>query len=254
MESYEGRPLYDPRVFDILFDTDRFPGGAIRDDDTLADIGTGQGRLLTSLFNADAFKQSNVSFPKIYAVDPSVIMLTALEAKFRARNIDILEGRFQSLPLPDNSVDVVTCGASIRWGCLTAEDTKHTKNELHRVLKPEGRLIILSDVFSQEVGATRRIHDLQTIYNDRFMEKIGMGDALERIYPQEDFGAPVYYSYSPTPDQVRDEFKSHVYIDTLSDDEKAQVFDDLDAIMAEHVDAQGKLHLQRACMVIGGYF
>jgi ubiquinone/menaquinone biosynthesis C-methylase UbiE len=119
----------------------RYAARQIADDAAVLDMGAGNGRVLSGLFLTAP--HLNTQF---YAVDPSADMLASLKHKFDGlRNVDTRQGTFDAIPLPDHSIDTVICGASIHWGTTTPNQTRKTRSELSRILKPQGKLIVLSD-------------------------------------------------------------------------------------------------------------
>jgi demethylmenaquinone methyltransferase/2-methoxy-6-polyprenyl-1,4-benzoquinol methylase len=72
-----------------------------------------------------------------------------------AQKVSYFEGDAQNLPLADASVDVV----SIAWGIRNVADPAQAMREFARVLKPQGRLVILE--FSQpSIPPVRWFNDL----------------------------------------------------------------------------------------------
>ena len=66
-------------------------------------------------------------------------MLPIANRKSQIANCKFVSGDAQSLPLPDQSADVV----SIAFGIRNVQDPAKAIREFHRVLRPGGRLIIL---------------------------------------------------------------------------------------------------------------
>lgn len=80
---------------------------------------------------------------KIYAVDPSSQMLLRARAKPWPRSVrakvQFVESGAESLPLPDGAVDAVM----ISFGIRNFADRISALREIHRVLRPNGHLVIL---------------------------------------------------------------------------------------------------------------
>ncbi len=103
-DAYElGRPLY--------------PSGSIRSIATnfrqgsvLLDMGAGNGRTLRSIFNVTAPDH----FSHIHAVEPSFDMRGLMENSFgHIGHLNVHNGTFDNIPLTDQSVENIVCGASI---------------------------------------------------------------------------------------------------------------------------------------------
>lgn len=77
---------------------------------------------------------------RVVGIDPSIKMLAIGLAKTRKfTNIDLLQGRNEHLPFPDNTFDAVT----IAFGIRNTRDLRLSLQEILRVLKPGGKLYIL---------------------------------------------------------------------------------------------------------------
>ncbi len=96
----------------------------------LLDVATGTGLVVKAAL------ELGLPPGDICGVDPSQGML----AQNRARNpVTLLQGRGEKLPFPDASFDFVTMGYALRH----VEDLRLLFSELRRVLRPEGRVLVL---------------------------------------------------------------------------------------------------------------
>ena len=96
----------------------------------LLDVATGTGLMVKAAL------ELGLAPSDICGVDPSQGML----AQNRARNpVTLLQGRGEKLPFPDASFDFVTMGYALRH----VEDLHLLFSELRRVLRPEGRVLLL---------------------------------------------------------------------------------------------------------------
>jgi ubiquinone/menaquinone biosynthesis C-methylase UbiE len=75
---------------------------------------------------------------EVHAIDPSVKMLEYARNNFS--DIQFIEGVASSLPFPDNTFDLVISIEVFRY--LTKADLHLSYSEIHRVLKPGGRMLI----------------------------------------------------------------------------------------------------------------
>ncbi|CAF1135659.1 unnamed protein product [Didymodactylos carnosus] len=73
-------------------------------DKTVLDLGAGTGKF-TSLL-------STIGAEKIIAIEPVESMRDKL---FLIRDIAVMEGTAENIPLDDNSVDIVTCAQAFHW-------------------------------------------------------------------------------------------------------------------------------------------
>lgn len=73
---------------------------------------------------------------KVWALDPSPGMLAELRKKM---DVQTIEAYAESIPLPDEQVDVLTMGYALRH----VGDLAQAFSEYHRVLKPHGRVCLM---------------------------------------------------------------------------------------------------------------
>lgn len=168
-----------------------FAAEAIRDGDTVLDIGCGSG--------TDAILAALLAGPKgkVLGLDMTAAMREKCLANARRAklsNLEVLDGNAEEIPLPDNCVDVITTNGVINL----VPEKEAAIREIHRVLVPGGRLQI-SDIVVRQlpseacrsepelwaeciVGATT-----ETAYRDHFREA-GFGD-IERLAELDYFAA-----------------------------------------------------------------
>lgn len=122
-----------------------FAADAIRKGDTVLDIGSGSG---TDVLIAEGRVGAR---GKIYALD----MTEAMRAKLKRtldqngiRNVEILSGDAESIPLADASVDVVTSNGVLNL----VPDKARAIGEIFRVLRPGGRLQLADIALRQPIG------------------------------------------------------------------------------------------------------
>lgn len=163
----QGRPPYPESIINFLIEEE-----ILRSGDVLADIGTGNGRFLSTLFNASSDAAQGLNLRHIHAVDSSQNMLAEVDKRFiNQQNISTHLGRFQNLPLADNSVDVISCFSSIHWGTATPQDRRKTKKEFNRVLKPGGRIIVSSDYWNIKKPLGAQLRALSQEASSQFSKK-----------------------------------------------------------------------------------
>jgi len=89
---------------------------------------------------------------KVHGLDITPAMIAKARAniaKMGAKNVEIHEGAATNIPLPDASVDVVTSNGVLNL----VPDKEAAFREIHRVLKPGGRLQLADIVTQEDVGA-----------------------------------------------------------------------------------------------------
>lgn len=124
-----------------------FAAGAIHPGDVVLDIGSGSGTdLLIAALAAGPDGRA-------IGLDMTQAMREKAVANARAMgldNVELLDGNAEAIPLPDQSVDVVTSNGVINL----VPDKAAVAREIHRVLRPGGRVqiadIVVRDVPSQE--------------------------------------------------------------------------------------------------------
>ena len=135
--AYErGRPGYPPEaVAELVRVLGVAPGT------TLLDLAAGSGKLTRQLLPAGA---------ELVAVEPSAAMRERLAAA--APGVEVLEGTAEAIPLPDGALDAVTVGQAFHWF-----DGPAAVAELHRVLRPGGRVGLIWNVRDESVPWMARI-------------------------------------------------------------------------------------------------
>jgi SAM-dependent methyltransferase len=122
-----------------------FRADVIRPGDRVLDIGAGSG--------TDTLTAARLVGPqgKVYALDMTPAMLAKLRvnaAQANAANVEVIDGNAEAIPLADASVDVVTSNGVLNL----VPDKPRAFAEIHRVLRPGGRVQIADIVVSQPVS------------------------------------------------------------------------------------------------------
>jgi SAM-dependent methyltransferase len=121
-----------------------FSMGALRPGETVLDIGSGAG--FDSLIAARQVGETG----RVISIDMTPAMLEKAAAGAREAglaNIEFRDGFAESLPLPDQSIDVVISNGVINL----CPDKMVVMQEVNRVLKPGGRIQIADIVVHKEV-------------------------------------------------------------------------------------------------------
>ncbi len=117
--------------------------------ETVLDLGSGGG--IDVLLSARRVGPSG----KVYGLDMTGEMLDLARRNQRtagADNVRFLKGYIEDVPLPDRSVDVIISNCVINL----AADKRRVFEEMHRVLRPGGRIGITDIVADDELGPRER--------------------------------------------------------------------------------------------------
>jgi demethylmenaquinone methyltransferase/2-methoxy-6-polyprenyl-1,4-benzoquinol methylase len=129
----------------------------------VVDVCTGTGDVALAAMGAEP------GAARVIGVDFSAEMLRLGEAKVRARGergrVVLVRGDATSLPLPTASMDAAT----VAFGIRNVEQPERGLAEMHRVLRPNGRLAILE--FS--IPASRLVRALYLPYFRHVLPRIG---------------------------------------------------------------------------------
>lgn len=122
-----------------------FLADVIGPGDTVVDIGSGSG--------VDALIAARKTGPegRVLGIDITPAMIEKARENIEKAGVDhirIIEGRADDIPLDDGSADVVTSNGVINL----VPDKEKAFKEIHRILKPEGRIQIADIVLSKPVS------------------------------------------------------------------------------------------------------
>ena len=163
--------------------------GLLDDGWTVADLGCGTG----------AVTQSLAPFvERVIAVDESNAMLSAAKKRLHGTaNIDIRNGRLESLPIGDGEVDVALLFLVLHY----AADPARVVAEAARVLKSGGRLLVLDMMphdrqdLRQTMGHLWQGFDAKTV--DGWMQAAGLeGFRYNALPPDPEAKGPTLFAAS----------------------------------------------------------
>ena len=124
-----GRPSYPSEAIEYIFKD-------APTDVVTADIGAGTGKL--TLMISEKSRQ-------VYAVEPDDQMRAILLSEADNKdNIIVIDGHAEDTHIPDNSVDIICAAQAFHWF-----DTDLFRQEVNRILKKDGKVFILHNVFPE---------------------------------------------------------------------------------------------------------
>jgi len=218
----QGRPDYPRQLTGWLADTLRIDAQS-----TVIDLGAGTGKF-TRLLSTLA--------PTLTAVEPVAAMGAQLTKLLP--DVRLVNGTAESIPLPSASADAVVCAQAFHWF-----STEAALAEIHRVLKPDGRLGLVWNVRDESVDWVAAITEIITPYEGD-TPRFHTGRWRE-AFTGEYFSDPEVtcfpYSHVGSPQEViMDRFLSVSFIAALPDAPKAVVTAQLQALIDTHPALKGR--------------
>ena len=218
----QGRPDYPRQLTGWLADTLR-----INAQSSVIDLGAGTGKF-TRLLSTLA--------PTLTAVEPVAAMGAQLTKLLP--DVRLVNGTAESIPLPSASTDAVVCAQAFHWFSTDA-----ALAEIHRVLKPDGRLGLVWNVRDESVDWVAAITEIITPYEGD-TPRFHTGRWRE-AFTGEYFSDPEVtcfpYSHVGSPQEViMDRFLSVSFIAALPDAPKAVVTAQLQALIDTHPALKGR--------------
>ncbi len=217
-----GRPEYPVEVLAWLAGELGIAPGKL-----VIDLGAGTGKFTKLLAQTGA---------DITAVEPVDAMRTQLTQSLPG--VRALAGQADAMPLETASADVVVCAQAFHWFA-----TEAALAEIHRVLKPGGKLGLVWNVRDESVDWVKAITDIITPFEGdapRFYK----GD-WRKPFASRYFSAPeptvfTYQHVGSAQEVILDRFLSVSFIAALPSPEKAKVAGQLHALIASHPALRGQ--------------
>ncbi|MBV8380044.1 MAG: methyltransferase domain-containing protein [Paucibacter sp.] len=221
-----GRPEYPDGLLDWLRDDLALAPGR-----TALDLGAGTGKFTSLLTRSGA---------TVLAVEPVASMRAELAR--RLPGAQAFEGTAQHMPVPDGAIDVVICAQAFHWFASEA-----ALAEIHRVLKPGGRLGLVWNVRDESVDWMAKVTaiitphegDAPRFYKGDWRRPFESADVGRQFSPLQ--CRVLRYEHVGAPEEVvLNRFLSVSFIAALDDARKAEVAASLRALIDSHPDLRGK--------------
>jgi ubiquinone/menaquinone biosynthesis C-methylase UbiE/DNA-binding transcriptional ArsR family regulator len=154
---------------------------------TVGDLGCGTGQVTETI--APYVK-------KVVAVDSSAEMLDAARLRVAsASNVDLRQGELESLPVSAGELDAAMLSLVLHYSPAPAR----ALNEVHRVLRPGGRVMIVDMLPHERQEYQQRMGHVWLGFSDRqitrFMNGAGFDDVRVRSLPIDpDAGGPALFA------------------------------------------------------------
>jgi SAM-dependent methyltransferase len=217
-----GRPEYPAAIVPWLADALGLAPGK-----KVLDLGAGTGKFTRCLLQTGA---------TVCAVEPVAEMRARLVQDFAA--VQTLAGTAQALPLESGSLDAIACAQAFHWFATDA-----ALAEIHRVLRPCGRLGLVWNVRDESVDWVARLTAIITPHEGD-APRYYKGDWREAF--RGDLFSPLVlsrlnYQHVGPPDQVVvQRFMSVSFIAALPAPERAAVERQLNDLVAQHPALRGR--------------
>ena len=217
-----GRPEYPEEILAWLHDSVALQSGRI-----VIDLGAGSGKFTGYLLRTRA---------SVVAGEPVPQMLEKLALVWP--DLTRHAGTAEAIPLSDGSVDAVVCAQASHWFANAAALT-----EIHRVLKPGGRLGLIWNVRDASVGWVQQLNAIFDRYEGD-TPRYTNGD-WTRAFPFAGFGpmrtAHFRYGHTGAADSVIiDRVLSTSFIAALPAQEKAKVVADVRSLIEASAELKGR--------------
>lgn len=218
-----GRPDYPRALSDWLLQPVGLGPGR-----QAADVGAGTGKFTALLARTGA---------QITAVEP----VDAMRAQIAALGLDgvsALPGTAQAMPFADAALDAVVCAQAFHWFA-----GREALDELHRVLRPGGRLALVWNVRDESVDWVAALTAIITPHEGD-APRFHTGD-WRHAFPHPGFGPLIETSFAhahvgPPQQVIVDRFMSVSFIAALPDVPRDAVRRDIETLVATHPALRGR--------------
>jgi SAM-dependent methyltransferase len=222
VESYErGRPDYPLAALECMKTELSLASGAVA-----ADIGAGTGKFTRQLVKTGA---------KIIAIEPVEEMRSKLISNLP--DIDVFEGTAESIPLQDESVDIVVAAQAFHWF-----DGEKALKEFHRILRKGGKLGLIWNARDESVEWVAELDKIYAPYE-------GATPRYKSGQWKSAFSSPLFTQLEHrqfrhvqicTVQMVVDRVKSTSFIAALPPDEQRNVSEQVRTLLRTHPTTANK--------------
>lgn len=216
------RPAYPAEALNWL--RDRM---AIGPDSRVVEVGAGTGLFTRLLLDTGA---------AVVATDPVPEMLGHLASALPGAETAVATA--EALPIAAGSIDALVCATAFHWFA-----TPQTLAEFCRVLRPGGALGLIWNVRDDDVPWVRRLSEITDRYQDDAPRQ--KSQAWRGVFPAPGF-TPLHETtmrhdhVGPPEDVIVGRTLSTSFIAALPDDRRANLVDEVRALIAATPDLAGK--------------
>jgi ubiquinone/menaquinone biosynthesis C-methylase UbiE len=211
-----GRPEYPAAILPWLTDDMGLAAGKV-----VVDLGAGTGKFTKLLVQTGA---------DVIAVEPVAAMRAPLASSLPG--VQCLAGRAEAIPLATASADALVCAQAFHWFANAA-----ALAEIHRVLRPGGRLGLIWNVRDESVDWVAAITEIIKPYEGdvpRFWKGAWRQPFSGQCFTELLQASFAYQHVGTAQEVILDRFLSVSFIAALPTHEKADVANQLRALIASH--------------------
>jgi SAM-dependent methyltransferase len=221
-DAYErGRPEYPSSAVSLVVAALRL-GPGVR----LLDVGAGTGKLSRLVAASGA---------TVLAADPADAMIR----RAAAPGVVPLRALAEALPFHDRALDAAAAASAFHWF-----DGPRALRELHRALRPGGRLALLWNVRDDAEPWVARLSEIVNRREGRTPryrkgEWRAAFDAAPGLFAAID-EAHVHHVHTLSPAGALDRVASISFVAAMPDAQRAEILDEVRSLLATHPDTAGR--------------
>jgi SAM-dependent methyltransferase len=223
VDVYErARPGYPQEVVDHVVRVLR-----IRPSSRVVELGAGTGKFTRLLEPSGA---------TLVALEPVATMRSELRA--RSPSVQVTAGTAEDIPLDDGCADAVVAAQAFHWF-----DGERALAEIHRVLRPEGRLCLLWNVRDEDVDWVARLTEIIDPHQgDAPRYRTGQ---WRRAFERTELFGPLhrqlaFHVHLVSPETVVERVASISFVAALADGPRAALLGQVRELIRSHPDLAGR--------------